>query len=264
MGNPVGRSTWSGSISFGMVIVPVKLYTATETHDVAFKQVHREDGGRVQYRRFCSADGAEVAYSDIAKGYELADGNIVVLGDDDLKDLPLPTLKTMEVLQFVDAEKINPLLHGKSYYVLPGIPAAGGAFGLLLAAMRQRNVSGLVKVALRQRETLGLLSEREGALVLTLLLWPDEVREAPKADPLQYVNPALIDQAVSLIDVMTAPFDPGEHTDTYEIAVNEMVTARIADTPARPSEHPVTGPPANLAEILLASVAAAKEAQQAA
>jgi DNA end-binding protein Ku len=262
MGNTVGRSTWSGSITFGLVIVPVKLYTATDTHDVAFRQVHRKDGERVQYRRFCAADGAEIAYSDIAKGYELPDGNIVVLGDDDLKDLPLPTLKSMEVLQFVNAEKIDPLLFAKAYYVMPGSPVANGAFGLLLAAMRQRNVSGLVKIALRQRETLGLLSEREGALVLTLLLWPDEVREAPKAELADAEN-KLIGQAIDLIDAMTAPFDPDEHTDSYEAAVNALVAAKIADAPVRPSEHPVTGPPTDLADILLASVAAAREAKAA-
>ena len=97
------RSIWAGAISFGMVVIPVKLYAATEQRDVAFRQVHREDGGRVQFRRFCSLDGAEVPYSDVAKGYELATGDVVVLTDDDLKDLPLATAKRIDVLHFSPA-----------------------------------------------------------------------------------------------------------------------------------------------------------------
>jgi DNA end-binding protein Ku len=214
----------------------------------------------VQQRRFCALDGSEVAYSDIAKGFENADGTMTVLTADDMARLPLPTAKTMEVLQFVDPAKVDPLMFGKAYYALPASPVAGNAFALLTLAMRQRRVSGLVKVALRQRESLGLLSERDGALVLTLLLWPDEVREAPTpATSSTSVIDAAIDQAVSLIDVMTAPFVPGDYTDDYTEAVAELVAAKVAGRdvlPAPAGDH--GGPPADLSDMLRASVAAAK------
>jgi DNA end-binding protein Ku len=259
MSNNAGRSIWNGSIAFGMVVIPVKLYTATDTHDTSFRQVHRADGGRVQFRRFCSLDGEEVPFPDIAKGYEHADGSVTVLTDDDMKNLPLSTSKAMEVLQFVDPAKIDPLMFGKAYYALPASPAGNNAFTMLVKAMQRRKVAGLVKVALRQRETLGLLTERDGSLALTLLLWPDEVREAPKPDPVTALNDKVIEQATGLIDIMTSDFIPSDHTDAYAAAVNELVEAKIAGKPAAPAGVPTAaGPPADLSDMLKASVAAAK------
>src|SRR5215472_9813893 len=113
------RSIWAGAISFGMVVIPVKLYAATEQRDVAFRQVHREDGGRVQFRRFCSLDGAEVPYSDVAKGYELATGDVVVLTEDDLEGLSIAPDKRTEVLQITPAGQLDPILANKAYYLEP-------------------------------------------------------------------------------------------------------------------------------------------------
>jgi DNA end-binding protein Ku len=262
----VGRSIWNGSISFGMVVIPIKLYTATDSHDVSFRQVHREDGGRVQFRRFCSVCGVEVPYSEIAKGYEHTTGDIVVLDDGDLANLPLSTVKAMEVTQFVDAAKIDPLLFDKNYYALPGNPAGANAYALLVAAMRQRNVAGLVKVALRQRETMGLVTEKDGGLVLTLLRWPDEVRDNPwatEAGAVGTVNGAQVTQAVSLIDVMTGPFVPGEHTDTYTEAVQELVAKKTAGIALELTDKKSEPAPLDLGDILKASVAAAKARKEA-
>src|ERR1700744_2210064 len=113
------RSIWAGAISFGMVVIPVKLYAATEQRDVAFRQVHQEDGGRIQFRRFCSVDGEEVPYADVAKGYELANGDVVGLTDDDLKELPLATAKRMDVLHFAPSGQLDPILVNKAYYLVP-------------------------------------------------------------------------------------------------------------------------------------------------
>ena len=113
-----GRSIWNGTLTFGLVAIPVQLYTATETHDVSFRQVHREDGGRIQQRRFCALDGQEIPYSEIAKGYENGD-QMVVLGDNDLATLPLPTTKVLDVLQFVTPDDVDPMLYSKAYYVRP-------------------------------------------------------------------------------------------------------------------------------------------------
>ena len=113
------RSMWKGSISFGLVTIPVKLYTATEQKDITFRQVHREDGGRIRFRRVCSLDGEEVPYEDVAKGFELPSGEIVVLTDDDMADLPLPTLRSIEVLYFAPETDIDPILLARSYFVEP-------------------------------------------------------------------------------------------------------------------------------------------------
>ena len=131
------RSMWKGAISFGLVTIPVKLYTATEQRDVSFRQVHAEDGGRIHFRRVCSVDGEEVPFSDVAKGYELPDGEMVVLTDEDFAHLPLPTARSIEVLNFSPADQVDPILWNRSYYVEPetgrgpGLRAAPGRAGAL-------------------------------------------------------------------------------------------------------------------------------------
>ncbi len=131
------HSMWKGSISFGLVMIPVRLYAATEQKDISFRQVHREDGGRIRFRRFCSIDGDEIPYEDIAKGYELPTGEMVILTDEDMSDLPLPTTKAIEVLQFAPAEQLDPILFNRSYYVEP---EAGRLAGVRAAAQRARAV----------------------------------------------------------------------------------------------------------------------------
>src|SRR5258708_37938876 len=130
-------SIWAGAISFGMAVIPAKLFAATEQRDVSFRQVHRGDGGRVQFRRFCSVDGQEVPYSDVAKGYELPTGDVVVLTDEDLAELPLATAKRIDVLHFAPAGQLDPILSSKSYYLGPA--PAGVRASVLFRAARKRS-----------------------------------------------------------------------------------------------------------------------------
>lgn len=255
-----GRSIWNGALGWGMVIIPIKLYSATETHDVQFRQVHREDGGRIQYRRVCSIDGEEVPYSDVAKGYELPDGQVITLTDEDMANLPLPSVKRVEVLQFINPAKVDALLLDKPYYALPDGPAAVHAYALLTAVMRQRSLVAVVKIALRQRESLALLSERDGTLVLTLLRWSDEVRETPRPDPVP-LDEAQVKMAATLVDAMIGDFSPGDYSDDYTAAISAMVSDKIAGVVATGPSQPATGAPIGLNEALAASVAAAKEAK---
>ena len=258
------RSIWAGAISFGMVVIPVKLYAATEQRDVAFRQVHREDGGRVQFRRFCSLDGQEVAYSDVAKGYELATGDVVVLTDDDLKDLPLATAKRIDVLHFSPAGQLDPILSNKAYYLEPE-PTGIRAYALFRDALERSGRVAVAKVAIRQREALAALRVREGVLVLETLLWPDEVR-APDFKFLDEdvdVRSQELKMAASLIDTMTEDFDPSLYKDTYREALEALVQAKIEGNevvrpvgPAGAADK--SGGPADLAETLRASVEAAK------
>ncbi len=255
------RSMWKGAVSFGLVMIPVRLYTATEQKDVAFRQVHREDGGRIRFRRFCSIDDEEVPYEDIAKGYELPDGEMVVLTDDDMAGLPLPTTKSIEVVQFTPAEQVDPIMFNRSYYVEP--EAAGArAYCLLRDALEQSGKIAIAQVALRQRESLAILRTRDGVLVLETLLWPDEIRMADFAfldDDIE-VRPQELKMASSLIDSMTVDFDPSDFRDSYREAVLELVAAK---TEGREVVQPDLGQipsdaGSSLADALRASLAAAK------
>lgn len=257
------RSMWKGGISFGLVMIPVRLYAATEQKDIAFRQVHRADGGRIRFRRFCSVCGEEVPYEDVVKGYELSTGEMVVLDDEDLADLPLPTTKSIEVLHFAPAEQLDPILFNRSYFVEP--EAAGSrAYVLLRDALEQSGRIAIAQVALRQRESLATLRTRDGVLVLETLLWPDEVREAsfPFLEQDIEVRPQELTMASSLIDSMTSDFDPDAHHDGYREALTEVVEAKVAGHElTQPSPVEVAaGPSTSLADALRASLAAAQQA----
>jgi DNA end-binding protein Ku len=257
------RSIWAGAISFGLVVIPVKLYAATEQRDIAFRQVHREDGGRIQYRRVCSIDGQEVPYSDVAKGYELATGDVVVLTDEDLQDLPLVTAHQIEVLHFSPAGQLDPILANKAYYLEPE-PAGVRAYALFRDALERSGRVAVAKIAIRQREALAALRVRNDVLVLETLLWPDEVR-TPDFKFLEEnvdVRSQELKMAASLIDTMTEDFDPSAYKDAYREALEALVQAKIeGNEVVRPAGTGIAaspGGPADLSETLRASVEAAK------
>lgn len=222
------RSIWNGAISFGLVTIPVKLYSATEEKDVSFHQVHAADGGRVRMRRFCSVDGEEVPYAEIAKGYELATGEVVVLSDEDMARLPLPSSRTIDVLRFVPLEQVDPIYFNRSYYLEP--EAIGvKPYRLLREALERSGRVALVKVALRRRESLATLRVRGPMLVLELMLWPDEIRE-PGFEFLEQeseLRPQELEMAASLIDAMAGDFEPGDYSDSYREALETLIEAKI-------------------------------------
>src|SRR5215469_12134613 len=255
------RSMWKGAVSFGLVMIPVKLYAATEQKDIAFRQVHQKDGGRIRFRRFCSIEDIEVAYEDIAKGYELPGGEVVVLTDEDMADLPLPTTRNIDVLQFCPADQVDPIMFNRSYYAEPET-AGARAYVLLRDAMEESGKVAIAKVALRQRESLAVLRVREGVLVLETLLWPDEVRETDFTflDDDIDVRPQELRMASSLIESMTVDFDPEEYHDNYREALQEVVNAKIEGREILQPEAGVeaVSQPSSLADALRASLAAAK------
>ncbi len=254
------RSMWKGAISFGLVMIPVKLYTATEPKDIAFRQVHREDGGRIRFRRVCSIDGTEVPYEDVAKGFELPSGEMVVLTEDDMADLPLPTTRSIEVLHFTPEDQIDPILFSRSYFIEPE-KAGARAYVLLRDALERSGKVAVVQVALRQRESLAALRSRDGVLVLETLLWPDEVRqpEFPFLDQDLDVRSQELKMASSLIESMTEEFDPDAHHDSYREALAELVAAKAEGRDVvQPADSAEQSEPASLADALKASIAAAK------
>jgi DNA end-binding protein Ku len=262
--NVAMRSIWKGAISFGLVTIPVKLYSATEQKDVAFHQVHREDGGRIKYRRVCTIDGEEVSYSDIAKGYELATGEMVVLTDEDFADLPLSTSRRIDVLQFSPAEQIDPIYFAKSYYLEPDAQGSK-PYVLLRDALERSGQVAIVKVALRQRESLATLRVRDGIFVLETMLWPDEVREAefPFLEEDIEVRPQELTMAESLIETMVADFDPSEYRDAYREALQQVIEAKVEGKELVAPETPAeAGPAVDLMAALRASVEAAKRERE--
>ncbi|MHB2022798.1 MAG: non-homologous end joining protein Ku [Mycobacteriales bacterium] len=259
------RSIWKGAISFGLVSIPVKLYSATEERDVSFHQVHRADGGRIRYKRVCSIDGEEVPYSDIAKGYELPTGEVVMLDDADFADLPLRTSRSIDVLSFVPLEQLDPIYFSRSYYLEPE-GTGTKPYVLLRQALEESGRVAIVKVALRQRETLAALRIREGVFVLETMLWPDEVRPArfPFLEEDVGVRPQELAMAGSLIESLSGDFDPGLYSDDYRAALQQLIDAKVAGrevvNPPEPGREP--GAVVDLMAALRASVEAARQGRQ--
>jgi DNA end-binding protein Ku len=261
------RAMWSGAVSFGLVSVPVKAYAATTNHDIRFHQVHAGDGGRIKYKRTCALDGAEVEYADIVKGYETEEGELITLTEEDLDTLPTASGHEIDVVEFVPADQIDPLLFDKSYYLEPD-PKAAKPYALLREALVQTDRMAVVRVALRQRETLALLRVRDRAIVLQTMLWPDEVRE-PDFDILDAdveLRPQEQKMAASLVESLGADFDPAQFHDEYREAVAALIERKKTTGEARPA--PVAAAPADdagesMTDLLTAlqrSVEAAKAA----
>ncbi|MBW3647789.1 MAG: Ku protein [Actinobacteria bacterium] len=261
------RSIWKGAISFGLVTIPVKLYSATETKDVSFHQVRRSDGSRIKYKRVAAVDGEEVAYGDIAKGFELSNGETVVLTDEDFKDLPLTTSRTIDVLQFVPLEQLDPIFFEKSYYLEPD-KAGTKPYVLLRDALEQSGRVAVVKVALRNRESLAALRVRDGVFVLETMLWPDEVRTPDFGflDEDVEVRAQELAMAGSLIETLTGEFDASQYKDSYREALEAVIEAKVEGREVvQPADtQPTAGTVVDLMAALRASVEAAKQGRPAA
>ncbi len=256
------RSIWKGAISFGLVTIPVKVYGATEEKDLSFRQIHAEDGGRIKYKRVCEKCGEEVEFADIAKGYEAGDGRMAILEKADFEALPLTTTKSVEVVQFVDATTIDPIMFDKPYYLEADGPGQK-PYVLLRDALAQAGKAAVVKVALRSREAIALVRVVDEVLVLQTMLWPDEVRDATFAAPPSdvKVSDAEVGMATMFIDQMTGEFKPEDFTDSYREALEAVVQSKLtgAPMPEESTEAPQEAEVVDLVAALRASVEAAKK-----
>ncbi len=258
------RAIWKGSVSFGLVSVPVKLYSATESHDVSFRQVHAKDGGRIRYQRICSLDGEEVAYADIAKGYETEDGEMVILTDDDLAELPVTSSREIAVEKFVPSDQIDPLLFEKSYYLEPEKTGAK-PYALLRQALQDADRMAVVTVALRQRTTVAVLRVREteagDVIVLQTMMWPDEIRVPDFSVEVGEVKDAEVKMANMLVETLSGDFDASEFSDDYADAVETLVRAKIegGEVERTPTSTKTSGEVVDLLAALQRSVDAAKK-----
>ncbi|OEV02626.1 Ku protein [Streptomyces oceani] len=258
------RSIWKGSISFGLVSIPIKVVSATENHSVSFRQVHTTDGGRIRYRKVCDLDGEEVPSEEIGKAYETADGSRIQLTDEDLASLPLPTAKTVEILSFVPAEEIDPIQLDRTYYLAGDGQSASKPYVLLREALNRSGKVAIAKLALRGRESLAMLRVYGDTLALHMMLWPDEIRSAegmaPSGDVA--VRDAELDLADTLMETL-GELDRSELRDEYREALEALIAAKEQGEPV--GEEGAGAPAASggkvvdLMAVLESSVQAAKE-----
>ncbi|WP_377272549.1 Ku protein [Peterkaempfera sp. SMS 1(5)a] len=258
------RSTWKGAITFGLVSIPVQLFPATEEHGVSLHQVHAEDGGRIRVKRYCEKENREVPYAEIAKAYESPDGRTAVLTDDDLSDLPLPSKKIIDVLAFVDASEVDPLLLAKPYYLQTAGPAAAKPYVLLREALSGSGRAAVTKITLRTRESLALLRVRGELLVLQTMLWPDEVRPAAGLEPQGKVDvrPQELKMATSLMDTLSEDFDLQALHDDYQQALDSLVAAKLEGVEPPSGEEAEAMAPDNVIDLMSALSASVEAAER--
>ncbi|MCC3776832.1 Ku protein [Streptomyces sp. UNOB3_S3] len=246
------RTMWKGAIGFGLVSVPVRLYAAVQEHGLKLHQVHDEDGGRIHLKRVCDACGKEIDYEHVARGYEDDEGNTAVVTKNELAGLPLPSKKLIDVLAFVDADRIDPLRLSGAYYLAPESTAADKPYVLLRETLKRTERVAVTKIALRTRESLALLRVHEELLVLHTMYWPDEIRDSQGLAPPSSVTvrPQELKMATSLMDTLSEDFDLDALEDEYEIALGELIHAHLDHRPAPRGK--TTPAPDNVIDLMAA------------
>ncbi len=252
------RAIWRGVISFGMVSIPIRLFPATESKDIGFRQLRRESHTRVRMLRWDPVAEQEVPYDEIVKGYEYAKDRYVVLEDEDFEKLPLPTKHTIELTAFVEEAEIDPVHYEKSYYLAPE-DAGLKPYSLLIRAMQAKGLIAVAKVAIRTKERLCALRARGDQLILETLYYPDEIREPGESFAVEEVSEQEMEMARALIEMLEQPFDPARYTDEYREALMTVINAKLEGQElAAPDEAAAPQPAVDLMAALRASVEAAR------
>ncbi|CAG6857358.1 Ku protein [Mycobacterium avium subsp. paratuberculosis] len=226
------RSIWKGSIAFGLVNVPVKVYSATEDHDIKFHQVHAKDNGRIRYQRVCELDGEVVEYRDIARAYESDDGQMVIITDDDIATLPEERSREIEVLEFVPANEVDPMLFDRSYFLEPDSKSSK-SYVLLAKTLAETDRMAIVHFTLRNKTRLAALRVKDfgkrDVMVIHTLLWPDEIRDPdfPILDKKVEIKPAELKMAGQVVESMAEDFNPDRYHDDYQEQLHELVQAKL-------------------------------------
>jgi len=239
------RSIWKGSVAFGLVNVPVKVYSATEDHDIKFHQVHAKDNGRIRYKRVCEVCGEVVEFRDIAKSFESEDGQTVIITDEDIATLPEERSREIEVVEFVPAEQIDPLMYDRSYFLEPDSKSSK-SYVLLAQTLAQTDRVAIVHFSLRNKTRLAALRVKDfgkrNVMVVHTLLWPDEIRDPdfPVLDKEVEIKKAELTMAGQVVDSMTEDFKPEQFHDTYREQMEELIEAKIAGGEAFTTEEAAT------------------------
>ncbi|WP_018130845.1 non-homologous end joining protein Ku [Effusibacillus pohliae] len=261
------RSMWKGSISFGLVNIPVSLYKATDDHKTSFRSLHENCKHPIQYKKWCPVCHREVEQREIIRGYEYAPGNYIIITDDDLENLPLPTLRTIEILHFTAKDSIDPIYYEKAYYLGPG-EYGGKPYKLLYEAMNRTETAAVAKVAFRTSEHLAVIRLHKNCLVLNMIHYPAEVRAVEGVPGIEgiagiQISEAELEMATKLIEGISETFR-GDYKSDYEEALRELIEAKIENEEV---EQPAAAPRADnvvdLMEALKRSLQATKTADEA-
>lgn len=253
----MARSIWNGAISFGLVTIPVKLYTATRSHDLSFNQLHKGTNSRIKYKKWSPVAEREVTEDEIVRGYEYAKNQYVILEENDLEGLPVPSKHTVQVTAFVKAEEIDPIFYEKTYYLEPE-DMGMKAYALLKRVLEEKNVLAIGKITLRNKETVCALRSNGRLLLLEMLYYPDEVALPTDMDySTTEVGDLEVKMAEQLVDMLFTSFDPTQYKDEYRDALMAMIEAKLAGRDIVVAETPAsTGQVVNLMDALRASLEA--------
>jgi DNA end-binding protein Ku len=257
------RAIWKGAVSFGMVSIPIKLYTATDEKDVSFHLLHRKDHARIKQQRYCPEDDAVVEWNDVVRGYEIAPDQYVVMEPEDFEKVPVDTTHTIEITDFVPHAQIDPIYYQRTYYLEPEKVGAK-PFALLREVLKDSELVAIAKVTLRQKEHLCTLRVHNNTLALETMFYADEIRSVGDLDDV----PADIDlgdrelqMAKSLVDMLTGDFEPEKYRDNYREALLELIEAKAEGQEIkRPA--PAVGKVTDLMEALRESIEAAKRERE--
>lgn len=258
------RSIWSGTISFGMVSIPVRLYTATESHDVHFHLLHKADNVRLKNIRWCPKHEKEVPWGDTVRGFEYAKGKYLPISDEDLEHLPVKTVHSVEISDFVKLEEVDPIYYDKAYYVAPeenGVKA----FALLRQALEETGRAAVAKVAIRDKENLCLVRPYDGVLSMETMLYANEIRSTKDLQvDAEKVSSKELQMAVSLIENLSDTFDPERYDDEYQVALKKVIKAKVEGAPLPEAPTAKEGKVVDLMEALRASIEQTKKKGRAA
>lgn len=259
------RSIWKGAVSFGLVTIPIKLYSATEDKDVRFHLLHEKDGSRIEFKRFCAEEQVEVSGEEIIKGYEYGKGQYVPVEEKDFEDLPLSSGHAIEIQEFVDLPEVDPIYFQKSYYLEPQEGAAK-PYALLREAMERAGKVALAKVVLRDKEQLATLRMYNDVLVMETLFYPDEIRnpeELVEGTKKASVTEKEVQMAINLIEALSAEFEPSKYKDDYREALLERINQKIEGRPIEVAHAKPSAKITDIMEALQASLAAAQKPEPA-
>lgn len=255
------RPIWKGAITFGMISIPVKLYGATESKDLAFNTLHKACKSRLKQKRWCPVDDREVFQDDVVRAYEYTKDQYIEVTEEDFEALPVPSKHVIELTSFVKASEVDPVYFERSYYLEPD-QIGTKPYALLMRALKTKQVAAIAKLALRNRESLCVLRPGENVLMLETLYYPDEIRTADlAAEPEVLVSPQELNMALTLVEMLEEPFDPKKYRDEYRVALLEMIEAKangreVVAAPEAPLPNTV-----DLMAALRASLEAAKKAR---
>jgi DNA end-binding protein Ku len=251
------KTLWKGAVSFGLVNIPVSMYVATENKDLKFNYLHQECMAPVNYKKVCSKCSQEVKPEQIVKGYEFQTGNYVIINEEDLARIPLENTKTIDILDFVKLEQVDPVYFDKSYYLAPA-PGGDKAYSLITEAMKTTGKIAIAKIMIRSKQSLAALRVKDDHLILETIFYPDEIRSPDslgKGIGVEKLHENEIKMAVSLIENLSIDFDPARYEDDYRKALWEMIEAKISGQEiVTPTPQPQDGKVVDLMEALKASV----------